>query len=151
MERRRILIVDDDIREYEDFVSDLRKRGHVVDTAEEAAGALALLGEGEYDVLVIDIVLPGMDGFQLLGRVRSAARTSHLPVIMITGPAAGPDTMARAMRDGRTSYVEKPITVSALVAEIERALDHREETGTWDVSVRPKARGRKPRRKGVIS
>jgi len=151
MAGRRILIVDDEIAEYEGFVGDLRRRGHVVGTAEDAAGALALLAEGEYDVLVIDIVLPGVDGFQLLGRIRGQSRTSHLPAIMITGPAAGPDTMARAMRDGRTSYVEKPITVSALMAEIERALDHGEETGTWDVSVRPKAHGRRQHRKGVIS
>ena len=115
----RILIVDDErsIREtLGEFVKDL---GHDVDIAAEAAEALASVERSVPDVVVSDVILPGVDGLALLERIHGVSE--DIQVIIITGEPTV-DTAAVAVRRGAFDYLSKPVSRVAIQSAVERAL-----------------------------
>ena len=113
----KILIVDD-----EQFVRDLlekvlRRRGHEVVSASDAGQALAALESAEFDLLLTDVVMPGMDGFDLLRRVKSAY--PDIKVIVLTGYARK-QSISDFLLYGADDYLSKPFQVHELVAAVER-------------------------------
>jgi two-component system CheB/CheR fusion protein len=116
----RILIVDDSA----DTIDMLRKLfemdGAVVATASGAAEALEIAGEKDFDVVLSDISMPGMDGFEFVRRLRELTRHKDVPVLAITG-FGRPVDVERAEAEGFFSHVTKPIDVNDLVQTL-RAL-----------------------------
>ncbi len=110
----RILIVDDSA----DTIDMLRKLfemdGAVVATASGAAEALEIAGEKDFDAVLSDISMPGMDGFEFVRRLRELARHKDVPVLAITG-FGRPVDVERAEAEGFFSHVTKPIDVNELV------------------------------------
>jgi two-component system sensor histidine kinase/response regulator len=107
-EPTRILVVDDDpiLREFAGVY--LATPSATIDTAEDGEAALIKLNANSYDVVLLDIEMPRLDGFSLLARIRADETLRHLPVIMLTGH----DDIAsidRAYQVGANSFAAKPV------------------------------------------
>jgi DNA-binding NtrC family response regulator len=103
--RVSILIVDDEdsVRDslYNWFIDD----GYRVDCAENAKKALSLLNEKEYDIVLADIKMPGMDGMEMHRRIKALP---HVPIVIIMTAFASVDTAVQALKEGAFDYVTKP-------------------------------------------
>lgn len=111
----RILIVDDDPK-YRSFVSKgLSESGMVCDLAENGTVALELVKEREYDVVLLDVMLPGLQGWDVLERMR--ADEIDVPVIFVTARDAV-DERVKGLRLGGDDYIVKPFAFAELVARI---------------------------------
>jgi two-component system nitrogen regulation response regulator GlnG len=124
MSEGKILIVDDDLALLEALPETLRLRmGVTVDTAASAAAALDRIADREYDAIVTDIKMPGMDGLELLAEIRT--RRPGTPTLMITGHGEN-DLVVRALRGGAADFIQKPIDRDYLVESLRRAIQVRE-------------------------
>lgn len=117
----RVLVVDDQPDARELVGQLLIDCGAIVQTAASAQEALSLFSKEQPDVLVTDIGMPDMDGFELLRRVRtfSSNGEGNVPVIAVTAFARGEDR-AKAMASGFAAYLPKPIDRSALLTSVAR-------------------------------
>jgi two-component system, OmpR family, phosphate regulon sensor histidine kinase PhoR len=117
----RILIVDDDEALLEALPEALRLRmnGMGIDVSETARGALELIREVDYDAIVTDIKLPGMDGLALLNEIKELRPGT--PTLLITGHGEH-DLAVQALRGGAYDFVQKPIDRDYFVASLERAI-----------------------------
>src|SRR2546427_3213827 len=97
----------------------LRMAGVTVDTADSGAAALDRIASQEYDAIVTDIKMPGMDGLALLSEIR--ARRPDTPILMITGHGEY-DLAVRALRGGAYDFIQKPIDREHFVALLYRAI-----------------------------
>jgi putative two-component system response regulator len=124
----RILVIDDEQVIRMLMLEILESAGHEVVGAETAERALTLLEESEFDLVVSDVIMPGLSGLELLGAVR--ARRASLPVVLVTG-AGTYDTLSQALTRGAAGLVTKPfahIELQTAVADaLERAARSRQE------------------------
>jgi CheY-like chemotaxis protein len=102
----------------------LEKRGHTVVTAANGRDALQELERGNFDLVLMDVQMPEMDGFEATAALRNQESTTgeHLPVIAMTAYAMHGDR-ERCLAAGMDGYVAKPVNGADLVATIERVLD----------------------------
>ncbi|MGA7996306.1 MAG: response regulator [Bradyrhizobium sp.] len=123
----QILIVDDDIAVRATIRLLLERAGHGVVVAGDGCKALAVFGAGNFDLVFLDIFMPGMDGLETM-------RLMHLqqpliPIIVISGrpvdpdPAGGPDFLTMATKLGAVSSLQKPFRPAALLAAVAESLD----------------------------
>jgi signal transduction histidine kinase/ActR/RegA family two-component response regulator len=119
LEATSVLLVDDDPDTLEFLARILRERGAAVITASSGVEALELLEVDRPRLLISDIGMPNMDGFELLRRVRSVYQASELPAIAITAFARSEDR-DRALDAGFQVHLAKPVNLAALLAAIER-------------------------------
>ena len=115
----RILVVDDDRTTLNLIGLQLRAAGHVVDTAPDGAAGLARLRRKRYDLVLLDVWMPGMDGLEVLSRLRGAP--SRPRVIVMTADDA-PETLLKAVREQAFGYVAKPVEPEELNNAIASAL-----------------------------
>jgi DNA-binding response OmpR family regulator len=112
------LLVVDDIESNRDVLSrHLRRQGYRVSAAADGGEALELIAAGGYDVVLLDVEMPGMSGLEVLTRLRTTHSDTELPVIMVTARSQGPD-IVEAFRLGANDYVTKPIDVPVALARI---------------------------------
>ena len=104
----RILIVDDSPTEMFKLTGMLKKHGHVVLKAENGADGVALARQEKPDAVLMDIVMPGLNGFQATRQLSKDPETSHIPVIMVTTKDQETD-MVWAKRQGAKAYITKPV------------------------------------------
>ncbi|MBI4422804.1 MAG: response regulator [Elusimicrobia bacterium] len=116
----RILVVDDEADMRLALSNVLTRTGHQVAEAPEGESALAVVEQGLLDLVLLDMRLPGMDGIQILKRIRQAR--PELPVIMVTGYGSV-DSAIEVMRLGASHYLAKPFSNKELVETVERVLD----------------------------
>lgn len=114
----KVLVVDDEPTVREVVVGYLRRDGHDVDEAADGATALKLLEAEPPDLVVLDMMLPGVNGLDILRRVRS---TSDIPVIMLTARAEESDRVA-GLELGADDYVVKPFSPRELAARVNGVL-----------------------------
>ncbi|MEZ5317918.1 MAG: response regulator transcription factor [Vicinamibacterales bacterium] len=117
----RILVVEDDRRMRALLRRGLEDAGHLVAEADRAETALEIAAATPFEVLVLDVMLPGMDGVTLVRRLRGAG--VRAPVLMLTARDASADVVA-ALDAGADDYVTKPFALAVLLARL-RALDRR--------------------------
>jgi signal transduction histidine kinase len=120
-----ILIVDDDAALLQALpqVVDLRMKDVPVETADSAQQALALIKENDYDAIVSDVKMPGMDGIELLAQIHEIRPDT--PVVLITGH--GDHGLAiQAIRGGAYDYILKPIDRDAFISALKRAIQTRQ-------------------------
>lgn len=111
----RVLLVEDEQRLADALEAGLRGEGHAVDVAVDGGEALWLAGEHEYDVVVLDVMLPVLDGFEVCRRLR--AREDWTPVLMLT--ARDEDrSMVDGLDAGADDYVTKPFSFDVLLARL---------------------------------
>jgi CheY-like chemotaxis protein len=113
----RLLFVDDDpiLREFAQV--NLASAAAEVDVAADGVEALEALSRRRYDLLLVDLDMPRMDGFELLAHLRSDPATAHLPVVVETG-REDVDAIDRAFRAGATAFVTKPLNWRLLTYQL---------------------------------
>ena len=114
-----VLVVDDQPNVLKFIRIDLTLRGFEVLATTSGQDALALVKSGQPDVILLDIIMPGIDGFELLKRLRAF---SNIPVIVFS---AGSGNAEKAIRAGANDFTAKPFRVEELVRKIELLLDHK--------------------------
>jgi len=115
----KILLVDDSKTELH-YLSDLLiKRGYSVRTAESGDEAMKRLAEDKPDLILMDVVMPGQNGFQLTRSITRDPRYAGLPVIMCTSKNQETDRVW-GMRQGARDYVVKPVQADELIAKIKQ-------------------------------
>jgi DNA-binding response OmpR family regulator len=120
MERKvRILVVEDETPIRVGLVDVFVYHGYEVETAAEGREGLAKALSGTFDLILLDIMLPGMDGFEICNRVR--AQDPEQPIIMLTAKTADQDII-RGLSLGADDYVAKPFSVTQLVLRVQAVL-----------------------------
>ena len=118
--RPRVLLVDDS-REYRDFYAVLLEQMAAVVTASTGEDAIALATQQPFDAIVLDVLMPGLDGWQTCAMLKSNPSTATVPVIMLTS-LDGLDVPATASRLGAASVLIKPCSVERLAVAIREAM-----------------------------
>jgi two-component system OmpR family response regulator len=119
--RVRVLVVEDDVRMAAALRRGLRAEGVVADVAMDGGEALRRVRPGEFDVVVLDVMLPDVDGFEACRRLRTAG--VWVPIIMLTARDAVEDRV-RGLDAGADDYLTKPFSLAELLARL-RALARR--------------------------
>ncbi|MDY7053160.1 two-component system response regulator RppA [Limnospira fusiformis] len=125
----RILLVEDDPEQREPIHAALTRYGHIVDGVEDGTTALWLMNETEYDLLILDWMLPGEDGIILCKNYRQMGKTS--PVLMLTAKDTTADKVM-GLDAGADDYLVKPVDLQELLARI-RALRRRSPLWVGDI------------------
>jgi len=125
----RLLIVDDEEKVRKYLSSLLRKRGYHVDTAPEGTSALEMVNQNDFDLVLLDVIMPGPNGLEVLQEIKR--RKPNTEVIMLTGNASV-NTGVEGMRLGAFDYLLKPLDLKALTECLDEALKwkHFREKGT---------------------
>ena len=123
MAKKHILVVDDDSYVREATEELLSRKGYVVDTADAAESALVRLEEGDYDLVLSDIRMPGMNGLELLDAARSRAPDAQ--VVMMTAFGTIEDAV-EAMKKGALDYIQKGADPGEIELVVEKALKYQE-------------------------
>jgi two-component system copper resistance phosphate regulon response regulator CusR len=111
----KVLIVDDEVKTAEYLERGLTEQGYVVDVAANGIDGQHLALNEDYDVVVLDVMLPGADGFQVL---RALREHKHTAVIMLTARDSVDDRV-RGLREGADDYLVKPFSFLELVARLQ--------------------------------
>ena len=114
---KKVLVVDDSKTELMFMTDLLQKNGFAVRTAENADDAFRRLGEEKPDLILMDVVMPGQNGFQLTRTITRDPRFADVPVIMCTSKNQETDRVW-GMRQGARDYITKPVDPAELKAKI---------------------------------
>jgi len=110
-----ILVVDDDRSNRESLSRRLIRRGYQVSTAEDGADALRQIERQKFDLVLLDVMMPGISGLDVLRKVRETTSATELPIIMATANDGSEDVVT-ALTLGANDYVTKPLDFSVVVA-----------------------------------
>jgi CheY-like chemotaxis protein len=119
-----VLVVDDDDFNIKLMSEVCRGIGHSVRTAKDGTQALESIQREPPDLVLLDVMMPGVDGFGVLSQVRSARLTVDLPVIMVTA-SEDPAARIRAVDLGADDFVNKPFRIKELQARIHSVMAQR--------------------------
>ncbi len=111
----RLLVVEDEPYLLETLARELRDEGYAVDTADNGTDGLTKALDTDYDTVVLDVMMPGLDGWQVLERLR--LEKSDTPVLMLTARDAVPDRV-KGLEIGADDYLTKPCDLSELFARV---------------------------------
>ena len=124
----RILIVEDSLTQAERLRYALESRGFGVRIAGSGSEALRLIESSRPTLVISDILMPGMDGYQLCERIRASAELGELPIMLLT-TLSDPEDILRALECGADNFITKPYDDEALVSRIELFFQNRELRG----------------------
>jgi class 3 adenylate cyclase/CheY-like chemotaxis protein len=116
-----LLVVDDSALNRDMLSRRLRARGYRVDLAADGPEALAMVAERGYALVLLDVMMPGMSGLDVLARVRETAGPADLPIIMATARVDS-DDIVEALNRGANDYVTKPLDFPVVLARVEGQL-----------------------------
>jgi two-component system sensor histidine kinase/response regulator len=117
-----LLVVDDDAANREVLSRRLERQGHDVRTASSGLDAMRILGESAFDLVLLDIMMPEMDGYEVLGRIKADSTLQHIPVIMISA-LNELQSVVRCIEAGAEDYLAKPFNPTLLKARIGACLE----------------------------
>ncbi|MFO7811604.1 MAG: response regulator [Pelovirga sp.] len=120
--QKKILIVEDEesLLKLESIL--LTAKGFHVQGVTTGTAALKAIAENPPDLVLLDIMLPEMNGFEVCQQVKESPQTRHIPVILLTAKKS-PEDMARGKQVGADLYITKPFKSSMVIASIERLLN----------------------------
>ena len=121
-----VLIVDDEPMARTLLRLMLVRAGFHVTEAEDGFDALDKIRKNQPDVVLLDVMMPGMDGFAVCEQLRSEAATAELPIIMLSAKT-DLDSINKGLRAGATVYLTKPISPEDLTQHVKDALEHFDE------------------------
>ena len=113
----RIYIVDDSPTEIHVLKTILEKNGHEVESADNAEAGIKLVTEKKPDLVLMDVVMPGMNGFQATRALTKAPETKDIPIIIVTTKDQETDRMW-GLRQGAKDYITKPVDEAQLLEKI---------------------------------
>jgi two-component system, OmpR family, alkaline phosphatase synthesis response regulator PhoP len=123
----RLLVVEDEKR-IADFLSrGLQGAGYAVDVANDGASALDLIHAADYDLIILDLMLPGIDGLDVCRHLKANPKTQHIPVILLTARGQAED-IAMGMELGADDYITKPFSSKVLISRVRAMLRRRDST-----------------------
>ena len=117
----KLLVVDDNEANRDTLSRRLKRAGHDVDVADGGQVALQMIAETPYDVILLDVMMPEVDGFEVLKQVRETTPADHLPIIMATAKTDS-DTIVDALEMGANDYVTKPLDFPVVRARVQTQL-----------------------------
>lgn len=117
----KILVVDDDPAALKLISYTLRREGYEVSTAADGMEALTLARHERFDLVILDIMMPGMDGYEVCRRLRANPQTASIPIIMLTARSQVRDK-ASGFRSGTDEYITKPLLPHELVTRVKALL-----------------------------
>ena len=113
----RVLVVDDILPNLKLLEARLNAEYFDVLTATNGADAIAICEQGQCDIVLLDVMMPGMDGFEVCRRLKSQVATAHLPVVLVTA-LDQPADRVRGLEAGADDFLTKPIDEVALIARV---------------------------------
>lgn len=119
-----VLLIDDEKMFVESLIKVLKRRGITVQSAQDGATGVELFARGEYDVVVLDMRMPGMDGLATFKAIRERDRDLATPVIFLSGHM-DIQQVSQALKDGCAEILLKPCPVDQLVSSIEDAAERK--------------------------
>ncbi|MEO0318993.1 MAG: hypothetical protein RL404_2670 [Pseudomonadota bacterium] len=128
----RLLLVEDEIRIAEFVIPDLRAAGFDVTHVKDGANGLAAIISGDYDLVILDVMLPVLDGFEVLGKVRETGNL--IPVIILSARNELPDRLT-GFEMGADDYLPKPFFVEELIARIRAIMARKSGTISDEIQV----------------
>ena len=132
-----ILVVDDEIPIIELIKYNLQKEGFTVLTAENGTQALNLARTEKPDLMLLDLMLPDMGGFDICRILRNDTNTAHIPIIIATAKSADTDIVS-GLELGADDYITKPFSPKVLVARVKTVLRRSQEQQARQTSPQPK-------------
>ena len=120
----KVLIVDDSPTQLQGLRLIVERMGHSVVTAEDGAHGVAVAKKEIPDLVLMDVVMPNLNGFQATRQISKDPKTSHIPVILVTTKDQETDKVW-GMRQGAKAYITKPINEEQLVQTIQECLGGR--------------------------
>lgn len=114
----KVLLIDDEVEFLENLSERMRVRGMDVSTADTPDSAVAAMDEGDYDAIVLDLQMPGMDGIEMLKLIKK--NHPDMQVILLTGQATL-EAGIKAMKLGAMDFMEKPANIDSLTEKIHKA------------------------------
>jgi phosphate regulon transcriptional regulator PhoB len=135
MTTKKILIVDDEPDIVELISYNLKKEGFHLVVAEDGEEALKKVREGPLDLIILDLMLPGIHGMELCRILRNNPRTAHVPIIMLTARGEESDKV-RGLETGADDYMTKPFSPKELIARVKAVLRRSGERATEDKTIR---------------
>src|ERR1039457_4584925 len=124
-ERDTIIAIEDNKERLMALAIRLRAHGFDVVSAGDGATAMTVVNREKPDAVILDLGLPGGDGFVVLQRLRSLASTVALPVVVVTARPAQTNR-ALALEQGVVAFLQKPVKTAELMTALRKALRHRE-------------------------
>lgn len=118
---KHILVVDDEADLVELVSYNLRKDGFIVDSASDGETALTKVRKGKYDLAILDLMLPGIQGMELCRILRNDSKTARLPIIMLTAKGEEVDRIL-GLEMGADDYITKPFSPRELIARVKAVL-----------------------------
>lgn len=116
-ERFSILIVDDEPRNIQILGTILKKNGYQVEFATDGRKALDWLNSKNFDLVMLDVMMPGLDGYEVCERIKANTRMMHIPVIFLTAKTETED-IVKGFEAGGTDYITKPFKAAELLARV---------------------------------
>jgi DNA-binding response OmpR family regulator len=126
VDKPKILIVDDETDVVEFITRTLQTEGFDVIAAYDGIAALDLVDSEKPDLILLDIMMPMMSGYEVCEQIKANPQTQHIPVLCVSS-AHTPDARALSLRVGAATLVVKPFLPAELVAQIRRYLKKEEE------------------------
>lgn len=121
METNRILIVDDEPDLVELVAYNLKREGFKVSASPDGEDALEKIRKGTFDLIILDLMLPGIQGVELCRMLRSNPKTESLPIIMLTAKSDTSEKI-KGLETGADDYMTKPFSPSELIARVRAVL-----------------------------
>jgi len=120
----RILVAEDEPYILKALDFRLKNLGHEIIAAVDGGEALEIATKEKPDLVLLDIMMPVMDGFQVLRKLKSQEKTKNIPVIMLTAKSQEKDIVT-GLEDGAADYITKPFSFAELIARVNRTLASR--------------------------
>jgi len=133
-ERGRILIVEDEPDQQELLRYNLAREGYSVSCAADGREALAMLRDVEPDLILLDLMLPGLDGLEVCRKVRHDPATANVPIVMLTAKSEDSDVVT-GLELGADDYVTKPYSPRVLLARVKAVMRARLSGASADFSM----------------
>jgi class 3 adenylate cyclase len=120
----QILVIDDNASNRDLLARQLARDGHAVETVASGREGLALVGERSFDLILLDVLMPEMSGYEVLSKLKHDPRTAEIPVIMISA-LDEMDSIVRCIEAGAVDYLPKPFAPALLRARIRSSLENK--------------------------
>lgn len=129
MANKKILVVDDEEDILELIQFNLSREGYIISCATTGERALKALKTDPVDLIVLDLMLPGIDGFTVARHIKDDPRVQHIPIVMLTAKGSETDVVT-GLEMGAEDYITKPFSPRILLARIHKVL-RRNDSGRW--------------------
>lgn len=121
MEKKKLLIVDDDAKNLTLMTAILKDKGYLLETAVNGREAVEKASSESFDLVMLDIMMPEMDGYEACRRLRSEAATSAIPVVMVTA-LADRESKLKGLEAGANDFITKPIDPAEVALRVKNLL-----------------------------